>query len=112
MSDSIFLGSRAGSLDIGDIPSNISRVNLSVDSETYYTAGNDTGRTLEVTCAWASQAMANSILSAVQNVEYQPYTAGEALMDPAAEIGDGVVVGGIYSVVANENMSFSRDIRA
>ena len=108
MSDSIFLGSRAGSLDIGDIPSNISRVNLSVDSETYYTAGNDTGRTLEVTCAWASQAMANSILAAVQNVEYQPYTAGEALIDPAAEIGDGVVVGGIYSVVANENMSFSR----
>lgn len=108
MSDSIFLGSRAGSLDIGDIPSNISRVNLSVDSETYYTAGNDTGRTLEVTCAWASQAMANSILASVQNVEYQPYTAGEALMDPAAEIGDGVVVGGIYSVVANENMSFSR----
>ena len=108
MSDSIFLGSRAGSLDIGDIPSNISRVNLSVDSETYYTAGSDTGRTLEVTCAWASQAMANSILAAVQNVEYQPYTAGEALMDPSAEIGDGVVVGGIYSVVANENMSFSR----
>ena len=108
MSDSIFLGSRAGSLDIGDIPSNISRVNLSVDSETYYTAGSDTGRTLEVTCAWASQAMANSILAAVQNVEYQPYTAGEALMDPAAEIGDGVVVGGIYSVIANDNMSFSR----
>lgn len=108
MSDSIFLGSRAGSLDIGDVPSNISRVNLSVDSETYYTAGNDTGRTLEVTCAWASQAMANSILAAVQNVEYQPYTAGEALIDPAAEIGDGVVVGGIYSVIANDNMSFSR----
>ena len=108
MSDSIFLGSRAGSLDIGDIPSNISRVNLSVDSETYYTAGSDTGRTLEVTCAWASQAMANSILAAVQNVEYQPYTAGEALIDPAAEIGDGVVVGGIYSVIANDNMSFSR----
>lgn len=108
MSDSIFLGSRAGSLDIGDIPSNISRVNLSVGSETYYTAGNDTGRTLEVTCAWASQAMASSILAAVQNVEYQPYTAGEALIDPAAEIGDGVVVGGIYSVIANDNMSFSR----
>ena len=108
MSDSIFLGSRAGSLDIGDIPSNISRVNLSVDSETYYTAGSDTGRTLEVTCAWASQAMANSILAAVQNVEYQPYTAGEALIDPAAEIGDGVIVGGIYSVIANDNMSFSR----
>ena len=108
MSDSIFLGSRAGSLDIGDIPANISRVNLSVDSETYYTAGSDTGRTLEVTCAWASQAMANSILAAVRNVEYQPYTAGEALIDPAAEIGDGVVVGGIYSVIANDNMSFSR----
>ena len=69
MSDSIFLGSRAGSLDIGNIPSNLSRVNLSVDSETYYTAGNDTGRTLVVTCAWASQDMANSILSAWQQVE-------------------------------------------
>lgn len=108
MSDSTFIGSRAASLDIGDVPTNISRVNLSVDSETYYTAGSDSGRTLEVNCAWASQAMANSILAAVQDVEYQPYTASQALVDPAAEIGDGVAVGGIASIIASSDMTFSR----
>ena len=108
MSDSIFIGSRAASLDIGDIPSNVTRVNINVDSKTYYTAGNDTGRTLEATCNWATQAMANSVLDMVQGVEYQPFTASDALLNPAAEIGDGVVVGGIYSVIGTADMQFNR----
>ena len=108
MSDSIFIGSRAASLDIGDIPANVTRVNINVDSNTYYTAGNDTGRTLEATCNWASQDMANSVLAAVQGVEYQPFTASDALLNPAAEIGDGVVVGGIYSVIGTADMQFNR----
>ena len=108
MSDSVFIGSRAASLDIGDIPSNVTRVNINVDSNTYYTAGNDTGRTLEATCNWATQDMANSVLAAVQGVEYQPFTASDALLSPAAEIGDGVVVGGIYSVIGTADMQFNR----
>lgn len=108
MSDSIFIGSRASSLDIGDIPANVTRVNINVDSNTYYTAGNDTGRTLEATCNWATQDMANSVLAAVQGVEYQPFTASDALLNPAAEIGDGVVVGGIYSVIGTADMQFNR----
>lgn len=108
MSDSIFIGSRAASLDIGDIPANVTRVNINVDSNTYYTAGNDTGRALEATCNWATQDMANSVLAAVQGVEYQPFTASDALLNPAAEIGDGVVVGGIYSVIGTADMQFNR----
>ena len=108
MSDSIFIGSRAASLDIGDIPSNVTRVNINVDSNTYYTAGNDTGRTLEATCNWATQAMANAVLDMVQGVEYQAFTASDALLNPAAEIGDGVVVGGTYSVIGTADMQFNR----
>ena len=108
LSEKIFLGSNVGDLETGDVPANITRVNLSVDSDHYYTAGDDTGRAIEVTCPWGSQEMANSILSSVSGKTYQPYTATDALLDPAAEIGDAVTVGGYYSVIADISTSFDR----
>lgn len=108
MSEKIFLGSNVGDLETGDVPANITRVNLSVDSDHYYTAGDDTGRTIEVTCPWGSQEMANSILASVSGKTYQPYTATDALLDPAAEIGDAVTLGGYYSVIAGISTSFDR----
>lgn len=108
MSDKIFLGSNVGELETGDVPANITRVNLSVDSDHYYTAGDDTGRAIEVTCPWGSQEMANSILAAISGKTYQPYTATDALLDPAAEIGDAVTIGGYYSVIADISTSFDR----
>lgn len=106
LSDKVFVGSRTAQLEVGDIPSNISRVNLSVDSDHYYTAGDDTGKALEVSCPWGSQAMADNILSAVKDYIYQPYTAEDALLDPAAEIGDAVTVGGIYSIISGIDIDF------
>ena len=108
MSEKIFLGSNVGDLETGDVPANITRVNLSVDSDHYYTAGDDTGRAIEVTCPWGSQEMANSILASVSGKTYQPYTATDALLDPAAEIGDAVTLGGYYSVIADISTSFDR----
>lgn len=108
LSDKIFLGSNVGELETGDMPANITRVNLSVDSDHYYTAGDDTGRAIEVTCPWGSQEMANSILASVSGKTYQPYTATDALLDPAAEIGDAVTIGGYYSVIADISTSFDR----
>lgn len=108
LSDKIFLGSNVGDLETGDVPANITRVNLSVDSDHYYTAGDDTGRSIEVTCPWGSQSMADSILASVSGKTYQPFTATDALLDPAAEIGDAVTVGGYYSVIANVSTSFDR----
>lgn len=108
MSDKVYLGPNAAELDYGDKLTRISRVNLSVDSDHIYTSGDDTGRTLEVDCPWGSQEMADSILAKVNSVDYLPYTAGDALLDPAAEIGDGVTVGGIYSQISTSNIEFDR----
>lgn len=69
MLDKVFLGQHVSKLDIGEKSEKITRVNLLVDSEHMYTAGNDTGRTLEKTCPWGTQAMCNSILTRVSGVE-------------------------------------------
>lgn len=107
MSDSIFLGPNVASLETGEVGERISRVNLSVDSDNYFTAGDDSGKTLELECPWASQAMADSILAKVKNYDYQPLEADNALLDPAAEIGDAVTVGGYRSVLAQINTTFN-----
>ena len=107
MSDSIFLGPNVASLEAGEVSERISRVNLSVDSDNYFTAGDDSGKTLELECPWASQAMADSILAKVKNYDYQPLKADNALLDPAAEIGDAVTVGGYRSVLAQINTTFN-----
>ncbi len=102
------LGNNVSSLDYGEKVARISRINLIVDSENMYTVGDDTGRTLEVACPWGTQAMANSIFAKVIGVDYQPYAAVDALLDPAAEIGDGVSIAGIYSVIAKSAITFDK----
>lgn len=112
----VFVGSRVSDLDTNAPPARISRVNLVVDGERMYTAGDDTGRTIEKACPWATQAMANRILARVREVDYRPFSAADAMLDPAAELGDGVTVGGVYSVLAREAVTFdgiySSDIAA
>lgn len=107
MSDKIYLGARAGELVIGIDPLPVSRVNLAVDSEHIYTAGDDTGRALELSCPWGSQAMADEILATAKAHKYTPYTAKEAILDPAAELGDAVTVGGIYSTIINRDIDYN-----
>lgn len=102
------LGNHVSSLDYGEKISRISRINLVVDSNNMYTSGDDTGRTLEVACSWGTQAMANSILAKVSGVDYRPYDAVDALLDPAAEIGDGVSIADIYSVIATSSITFGK----
>mgnify|MGYP007065598737 FL=1 len=41
--------------------------------------------------------MVNALLQTMKGYQYQAYEAGAANIDPAAELGDGVTVGGIYS---------------
>lgn len=100
MSDKHFVG-----LDVTGFENNgqalpISRVTLLVDDETAVTAGDDTGRELSADCPHATQEMADAILAAVRGFRYQMYSADAANIDPAAELGDGVDVGGVYSVIA------------
>lgn len=78
----------------------ISRVTLFMDDEQSYTAGDDTGKEISAFCPSATQAMADALLAQLRGYEYQSYSAGDANIDPAAELGDGVTVGGIYSVIS------------
>lgn len=78
----------------------ISRVTLVIDGDTSVTAGDDSGMEILAECPFATQAMAEAILEKIGGYRYQTYSAESANIDPAAELGDGVTAGGIYSVIA------------
>lgn len=71
-----------------------------------YEAGNDNGRTLEVTNPWGTQQIANDMLIRIQGYTYTPYSASGAYLPDTAELGDGVTVNGIYSVLASQDLTF------
>lgn len=106
MLDKVFAGMKVSDLDTSDPLVRISRVNLRVDNETSYTAGDDSGRTIEKECPWGTQAMCDGILAQVRSVEYQPFSGVDCLLDPAAEVGDGITIGGVYSVLARTDITF------
>lgn len=108
MSDKVYLGPKMSDLDIGKIPAKISRVTLMPDSQNEYTAGDDSGRAIEKSVPWATQQMADDLLQRLKNIEYQPYDAKDALIDPSVEIGDGVEMGDIYSVLAQKNTTYGK----
>jgi hypothetical protein len=62
-----------------------------------YEAGDVSGNVLEIKNPFGTQAMANNILNAVRGYQYQPMDAQAALLNPAAEMGDGVTVNGVYT---------------
>ena len=100
MSDKTFVG-----LDITGFENTgkyrpVSRVTLMVDDENAYTAGDDTGIELSASCPHATQEMANTLLAQFRGYQYQSFTADAANLDPAAELGDGVTVNGIYSIIS------------
>lgn len=73
-----------------------------------YEAGNTDGRTLEIHNPFGTQEMANKILADIQGYQYQPLSADNALLDPAAEMGDGVTVNGVYSGIFVRATQFGR----
>lgn len=69
-------------------------------------AGDETGRTLEAECPWATQEMAENTLEAIRGYVYRPYEATQAIFDPAIELGDPVRVDGMDSVLATMETEF------
>lgn len=86
-----------------------SGVEIVVSEDTAYFAGNESGRVLRIENPWGTQEQANNILSSLTRTgfQYQPYTAGNALVNPAAEIGDAVTVNGTYSGIYKMNRDYS-----
>lgn len=97
MSDKYYVGGDITSFADNGKYKPISRVTLLVDDENSLTAGDDTGMEVIASCPHATQSMVNALLQTMKGYQYQSYKAGAANIDPAAELGDGVTVGGIYS---------------
>lgn len=112
MSDKIYLGNKLESFESGETFLPVSRVILKVDGETQYVAGDESGRTIEKSCAWASQEMANSILASLKNVRYVPFAGSNALLDPAAELGDAITTAGKHGMLAEMSRQLDRQYLA
>lgn len=97
MSEKYYVGGDITSFSDNGRYKPISRVTLLVDDENSLTAGDDTGMEIVASCPHATQAMVNALLQTMKGYQYQAYEAGAANIDPSAELGDGVTVGGIYS---------------
>lgn len=97
MSEKYFVGQDMTSFADNGRYKPISRVTLLLDDENSLTAGDDTGMEITASCPHATQAMVNTLLQKMKGYQYQAYEAGAANIDPAAELGDGVNVGGLYS---------------
>lgn len=97
MSDKYYVGGDITSFSDNGKYKPISRVTLLVDDENSLTAGDDTGMEIIASCPHATQPMVNALLQTMKGYQYQSYEAGAANIDPAAELGDGVTVAGVYS---------------
>lgn len=116
MSDRINLLRRVSELNKSPQFDSYSKVIIHIDDETDITVGDDYGRTLEFTNPFGTRQMAVDLLAKLRGFQYQPFTASGALLDPAAEIGDGVAVkdvyGGMYTRVRTFNRLMKADISA
>ena len=72
-----------------------------------YFSGDASGRVLTITNPWGTQAQADDIIAKIRGFTYQPYTAEGALLDPTAELGDGISVNDVYSGIYKLSRTFS-----
>ena len=96
MNGKFFVGGNAISFSRCETPLPVSKVVLWVDDENCYEAGTDDGTVLEADCPYATQDMANALLSSMKGYQYRPGEIEGSNLSPLAELGDGVTVGGEY----------------
>lgn len=109
--DSVDLGENAENVYPGQETLPFSRVELlNENGEIVGQAGEAedavTGRVLTAVNPEGTDAMAESIMGKIQGYVYYPFEAENAILTPAAELGDVVTVGGVTSVIAQETIYF------
>lgn len=116
MTESFNLLRRVQSLDISPELSGYSRVTIYAGQnekgeDKIYTAGDDSGTTLEITNEWGTPEMAETILTKIQGWRYQPYKVGGSSIDPSSEIGDAVAISDIYGGIFAKKTTYGKYIR-
>lgn len=107
MNNKHYVGRRAKSIILGvELPS-VSRIVLTGRDDTIYVSGNNSGYTMEVYVPDATQQMADDLLLKAKGFVYQGYSANNAFILPEAELGDGITVNGIYSMLASRDYNFT-----
>lgn len=69
-------------------------------------AGDDTGRVLEADCPWATQAMADAILTQIEGYVWQGAVVEGAEITPAAELGDPVICDGVAFPLCSMDITY------
>jgi len=106
LSESVFIGRSAkGYTSTPELPK-YTKVRINVDDDSFYEAGSG-DNVLELDCPWGSQQMANDILESIGEFVYRPYDTEWAKLDPAAELGDGVTINGVFSGIYVNETNFS-----
>lgn len=94
--DAAYLGMAVSSLDIGeDLPA-VSGVQLETEDGTVASTGDSTGYVLRAACNFSDSAAVGLCMAATRGYVYRPFRAEGAVLDPAAEVGDLVVIGDRY----------------
>ena len=93
------LGKQAADLDVTPQFQPYSGVEIITGDKTSVFYGSRTNRVLTIENEWGTKTQAKNILAALTatGFRYQPFTATGAVMNPAAEIGDGITINGMYS---------------
>lgn len=96
----------------------VSKVTMTDEEGNSFSKGDDTGFEIAVdNCPYSCQGICNDLYSMLNGIEYEPFTATDALFDPAAELGDQVKIGdqvhsSIYSMDATFDIGYANTISA
>lgn len=101
-----YVGRNASTFESYKPNSPVTGVRLLVDDENEYVAGDTEGNVWELTCPYGTQAMANNILASLSGKIYKGFEADNAVLTPSAELGDGVTVNGLYTMLAYRKVEF------
>lgn len=107
MSDRINLLKRMESLEMSPEFDGISKLICNIDDETQIVVGDDSGYALEFYNPIMTRSILTQLLNRVRGFQYQPYAAREALLDPAAEMGDAISAKKLYGGLYQRSRDFS-----
>ena len=108
MSSATYVGPRLKAFESTPQFDGYTKVVISVADGIEISSGNDLGRTLRVNNPWGTQEIADNILALVRGFQYQPYSASSAQVEPAAELGDGITVSGVYSGLYKQSTRYGK----
>lgn len=107
------VGRAANSIESSPVLTGISAVTVYTDEDGEgVKIGSGSGRNIDVTSPWITKEIGEDILARLKGFQYQPYAAQNALLDPAAEIGDAITLDKIYSGIYAVDINFNSLMRA